>query len=196
MMPGRRWLAARNYKIGLWHAGAGRRSSIGFLTGIVVSTGPISVPLFSAYGLVKGAFIATEAAGSLALYISKAPTFRSFGALPTDIVVKGLITGSSVMAGTYGREADRGAAERRHLPAPARRRDADLGTGAFCWRQFAERAVPYLAGLKGIHDEQMSSAAVAAILALATGACQQPTASRSTRPTPIRGSISGRSPAT
>jgi uncharacterized protein len=74
---------------------------IGFLTGIVVSTGPLSVPTFAAYGLIKGAFIATEAAGSLALYISKALTFRQFGALPGDIVIKGLISGSSVMAGTY-----------------------------------------------------------------------------------------------
>jgi hypothetical protein len=56
---------------------------------------------FASYGLVKGAFIATEAAGSLALYISKAATFRTFGALPMDIVIKGLISGSSVMVGTY-----------------------------------------------------------------------------------------------
>ena len=100
MVPGRRWLASRNLKFGFWHlAVAG--SVIGFLTGIVVSTGPLSVPAFAAYGLVKGAFIATEAAGSLALYISKAVTFRQFGALPVDIMVKGLISGSSVMAGTY-----------------------------------------------------------------------------------------------
>ena len=100
MIPGRRWLAARSYRIGLWTlVPAGL--AIGFLTGIVVSTGPITVPLFSAYGLVKGGFIATEAAASLAVYISKAVTFRSFGALPTDIILKGLITGSSVMAGTY-----------------------------------------------------------------------------------------------
>jgi len=100
MVPGRRWLASRNLKFGFWQlaiAGA----VIGFLTGIVVSTGPLSVPAFAAYGLVKGAFIATEAAGSLALYISKAVTFRQFGALPLDIVLKGLISGSSVMAGTY-----------------------------------------------------------------------------------------------
>jgi uncharacterized membrane protein YfcA len=100
MIPGRRWLAKRNFKLGTWMlvpAGA----AIGFLTGIVVSTGPISVPVFTAYGLVKGAFIATEATSSLALYISKAITFRSFGALPLDIVLKGLISGSSVMAGTY-----------------------------------------------------------------------------------------------
>ncbi|WP_422002298.1 sulfite exporter TauE/SafE family protein [Reyranella sp.] len=100
MVPGRRWLARRRLSLGfagLMLAGA----AIGFLTGIVVSTGPLSVPAFTAYGLVKGAFIATEAAGSLALYVSKAITFRQFGALPLDIVVKGLITGSSVMAGTY-----------------------------------------------------------------------------------------------
>ena len=100
MIPGRRWLAARSYKvplIALVPAGV----AIGFLTGIVVSTGPITVPLFTAYGLMKGAFIATEAAASLAVYISKAATFSAFGALPADIVLKGLITGSSVMAGTY-----------------------------------------------------------------------------------------------
>lgn len=100
MIPGRRWLVARNLTFGFWHlAVAG--AAIGFLTGIVVSTGPLSVPTFAAYGLVKGAFIATEAAGSLALYISKAVTFQQFGALPFDIVVKGLISGSSVMVGTY-----------------------------------------------------------------------------------------------
>jgi len=100
MIPGRRWLAARSYRIGaavLVPVGF----FIGFLTGIVVSTGPISVPVFTSYGLLKGAFIATEAAASLALYISKAITFRTFGALPTEIIVQGLITGSSVMAGTY-----------------------------------------------------------------------------------------------
>lgn len=100
MIPGRRWLVAQNFRFGFCHLAAAG-AVIGFLTGIVVSTGPLSVPAFAAYGLVKGAFIATEAAGSLALYISKAVTFRTFGALPVDILVKGLISGSSVMAGTY-----------------------------------------------------------------------------------------------
>ena len=100
MVPGRRWLASRNLVLGipgLIVAGA----VIGFLTGIVVSTGPLSVPAFAAVGLVKGAFIATEAAGSLALYVSKAATFHQLGALPADLLVKGLISGSAVMAGTW-----------------------------------------------------------------------------------------------
>ena len=100
MIPGRRWLASRNISLGyggLALAGA----VIGFLTGIVVSTGPLSVPTFAAHGLVKGAFIATEAAGSLALYIAKGITFQMLGALPPDIAAKGLISGSSVMVGTF-----------------------------------------------------------------------------------------------
>src|SRR4029434_4392547 len=60
MVPGRRWLASRNLTIGLGGlAVAG--AIIGFLTGIVVSTGPLSVPTFAAYGLLQGALIATEA---------------------------------------------------------------------------------------------------------------------------------------
>jgi len=104
MVPGRRWLAARNFRFRLWHlalAGA----MIGFLTGIVVSTGPLSVPAFLAFGLVKGAFIATEAASSLAVFISKAATFRQFGALPMDAIFHGLIIGSALMAGTFAAKA-------------------------------------------------------------------------------------------
>ncbi|MDX1487726.1 MAG: sulfite exporter TauE/SafE family protein [Acidiferrobacterales bacterium] len=99
MIPIGRWLNAHNLRLTLWHlalAGAG----IGFLTGIVVSTGPLSVPAFASYGLVKGAFLATEAAGSLAVFLSKAVTFRGLGALPLDAILKGLIVGSSLMAGT------------------------------------------------------------------------------------------------
>ena len=73
---------------------------IGFITGIVVSTGPINAPFFLAYGLVKGAYLSTEALGSLAVYLAKAATFRGLGALPWTSVVKGLIIGSSIMAGS------------------------------------------------------------------------------------------------
>jgi uncharacterized membrane protein YfcA len=100
MIPGRRRLHAMNLRLRLWQlalAGA----VIGFLTGIVISTGPLSVPAFTSYGLLKGAFLSTEAASSLALMISKVATFRQLGALPASVILQGVIVGASVMAGTF-----------------------------------------------------------------------------------------------
>jgi len=100
MIPTRHWLDARTFRIRLWQlAVAG--VVIGFLTGIVISTGPLSVPAFTAYGLVKGGFLATEAASSLALFVSKIATFREFGALPLASIVRGLLVGTTVIAGTF-----------------------------------------------------------------------------------------------
>jgi len=100
MIPVRRWLKRVDYKIGLG-ALAICGALIGFLTGVVLSTGPLSVPAFTAYGLVKGAFLASEAASSLLLNISKVSTFWQFGALPPPTLLQGVIVGSSLMAGTF-----------------------------------------------------------------------------------------------
>jgi uncharacterized protein len=100
MIPGRRWLNAMKFRIRLWQlalAGA----VIGFLTGIVISTGPLSVPAFTSYGLLRGAFLSTEAASSLALMVSKVTTFRQLGALPYSSILQGVIIGASVMAGAF-----------------------------------------------------------------------------------------------
>ena len=100
MIPARRWLAARGFRLRPPHLMA-IGVVIGFLTGIVVTTGPITAPIFLATGLVKGAFIATEAAGSLAVYLGKTAVFRYFGALPLPVITQGLITGASLMLGTW-----------------------------------------------------------------------------------------------
>ena len=100
MVPARHWLARHKLKFSLWHLAIGG-AAIGYLTGIVVSTGPLSVPLFLFYGLTRGAFLATEAASSLGLYFSKSVTFQRFGALTPDVALKGLITGSSLMFGAF-----------------------------------------------------------------------------------------------
>ncbi|WP_207953241.1 sulfite exporter TauE/SafE family protein [Paenibacillus agricola] len=104
MIPTRHWLKSRNFQISLWQlsiAGA----IIGFMTGMVLSTGPLSVPAFTSYGLLKGAFLSTEAASSLVLYISKVVTFRELGALPLEIISQGLIVGASLMLGTFAGKA-------------------------------------------------------------------------------------------
>lgn len=100
MVPVRHALARHDLKANLWHLAIGG-AVIGYLTGIVVSTGPLSVPLFLFYGLSKGAFLATEAASSLGLYFSKSITFERFGALTQEVFIKGLIAGSSLMAGAF-----------------------------------------------------------------------------------------------
>ena len=100
MVPVRHWLARHNLKFSLLHLAIGG-AVIGYLTGIVVSTGPLSVPLFLFYGLTRGGFLATEAAGSLGLYLSKSVTFERFGALTPEIALQGLIAGSSLMFGAF-----------------------------------------------------------------------------------------------
>ena len=74
---------------------------LGVLTGMVVSTGPLTVPLFTFYGLERGAFLGTEAASSIGVYAAKVATFQVFGALPPEVLVQGLIVGSTLMAGSF-----------------------------------------------------------------------------------------------
>jgi uncharacterized protein len=98
MIPARRWLFARGLRVEAWQlalVGAG----IGFLSGMVASTGPINTPFFLAYGLVKGAYIATEAVGSMAIGITKAIVFQRFAALPPETVLRGVLVGASLMVG-------------------------------------------------------------------------------------------------
>ena len=100
MIPLRHWLTEKKIQLQLWQLSL-IACFIGFMTGIVVSTGPINVPFFLAYGLVKGAFIGTEAMSSLSVFITKAIVFRSFGFLPLSAIGQGLIIGGSLMAGAY-----------------------------------------------------------------------------------------------
>jgi uncharacterized membrane protein YfcA len=100
MIPARRWLADRGLRIGLAQLAAAG-AAIGYATGIVASTGPINTPFFLAYGLTKGAFVGTEALGSLGMYAAKAIAFRSFGVLPDAVIVQALVIGTSLMAGSF-----------------------------------------------------------------------------------------------
>jgi uncharacterized membrane protein YfcA len=96
----RRWMAAQDFRLRPWHLAA-IGAPIGYLTGVVVSTGPLTAPIFLAAGLAKGGFVGTEAAATLTIYLAKTAVFRGMGALPLEIVVKGLITGSTLTAGAF-----------------------------------------------------------------------------------------------
>lgn len=50
---------------------------------------------------LRGAFLATEAAGSLAVYVTKIAAFKEFGALPLSVWTKGMIAGAALMSGSF-----------------------------------------------------------------------------------------------
>jgi uncharacterized protein len=100
LVPVRRLAVVQFERVGLTQlaiAGA----LVGFLTGIFLSTGPLSVPTFLAFGLVRGAFIATEAGASLLVQAAKIIAFREFGAISATDLFRGAIVGASLMAGTF-----------------------------------------------------------------------------------------------
>lgn len=100
LVPLRRYIRQRNIRIGLGGmalAGA----VVGYLTGLFLSTGPLSIPAFLAFGLVKGAFLSTEAAASIFVQAAKVATFYEAGVLTPDLLLSGLIIGCSLMAGTF-----------------------------------------------------------------------------------------------
>jgi uncharacterized protein len=100
LIPLRRRLARRSFTLTKLHL-ALLGAPLGLLTGLVVSTGPLTVPLFTFYGLERGGLLGTEAAASVGMYGSKVAAFQAFGALPPSVVLDGLIVGSTLMAGSF-----------------------------------------------------------------------------------------------
>jgi uncharacterized protein len=100
MIPARRWLAARNWQLKAWHL-VFPGIVIGYLSGLMVSTGPINTPFFIAHGLVKGPFIGTEAVASLLTFGSKAIVLRNFELLPLEAITKGVLVGLALTAGAF-----------------------------------------------------------------------------------------------
>lgn len=100
LIPLRHWAKKNHYQLKNWHmviAGG----ILGYLTGVVFSTGPLLLPVFSSYGLSKGALLATEAATSFAMYLSKSFTFGALGVLDFKILISGILVGLTLIIGNY-----------------------------------------------------------------------------------------------
>ena len=99
LIPIRRWMRQKNFYLKLWQmslVGAG----IGYLTGIVATTGAINTPFFLAFGLSKGAFLGTEAASTLSILFTKGITFHQLGFLNATAMIQGLLIGRCVLVGS------------------------------------------------------------------------------------------------
>ncbi len=99
-VPVRRMLLTRWVGIRLRHFPV-LGAAIGILSGIVVATGPVMTPFLLAYGLRRGAYIATEAVCALGMHATRAATFASYSLLGWEAVVIGGVLGSVMFAGSW-----------------------------------------------------------------------------------------------
>ncbi len=73
----------------------------GFLSALLGSVGPLMAPFFLAYGLVKGAYIGTEALSTVVMHVTKLIAYRQSSVLPMHAVMSGLTLGPIMAAGSF-----------------------------------------------------------------------------------------------
>ena len=100
MVPASRLVAGLSFKVQLWQlfpVGA----FMGLLSGVVGTVGPVNAPFFLSYGLVKGAYLATEAFGAAAVHGTKTLVYGRMAAIDAASLAKGLAIGAALMTGSY-----------------------------------------------------------------------------------------------
>lgn len=72
-----------------------------FLSALLGSVGPLMAPLFLAYGLVKSAYIGTEALGTVVMHVTKLVAYRGAAVLPASSIVAGCAIGPAMVLGSW-----------------------------------------------------------------------------------------------
>ena len=72
-----------------------------FLSALLGSVGPIMIPFFLAYGLVKGALIGTEALATVVMHVTKLVAYGSTSVLTTAGLQLGLAIGAIMILGSF-----------------------------------------------------------------------------------------------
>ena len=72
-----------------------------FLSALVGSVGPLMAPFFLAYGLVKGAYIGTEALATVIMHVTKLVAYGGTAVLTWATVGIGLALGPIMVAGSF-----------------------------------------------------------------------------------------------
>jgi uncharacterized membrane protein YfcA len=73
----------------------------GFLSAVLGSVGPVMAPFFLAYGLLKGAYIGTEAACTVVMHTTKLVAYGGGGVLAGAVVLEGLALAPVMVAGSW-----------------------------------------------------------------------------------------------
>jgi uncharacterized membrane protein YfcA len=80
---------------------AGIGAIFSFLSALVGSVGPIMAPFFLAYGLVKGAYIGTEACATVVMHVTKLVAYGGTSVLTFQNVMAGLALGPLMILGSF-----------------------------------------------------------------------------------------------
>jgi uncharacterized membrane protein YfcA len=72
-----------------------------FLSALVGSVGPLMAPFFLAYGLVKGAYIGTEALSTVVMHVVKLVAYRQTAVLSGAAALTGLALGPVMILGSW-----------------------------------------------------------------------------------------------
>lgn len=80
---------------------AGIGAFFSFISALVGSVGPLMAPFFLAYGLVRGAYIGTEALASAIMHVTKLVAYGSAALLTVPNVAIGAALGPLMIAGSY-----------------------------------------------------------------------------------------------
>lgn len=82
-----------------WFTPIGGTFSI--VSGVVGSAGPFLAPFYLSYGLAKGAFIGTEALGTVVMQLTKLSAYQGLGVMTREIWLSGLLLGPVMVLGSY-----------------------------------------------------------------------------------------------
>jgi uncharacterized protein len=80
---------------------AGIGAGASFLSALLGSVGPVMAPFFLAYGLVKGAYIGTEALATVVMHVTKLVAYRQADVLTWGGVLIGLALGPIMVCGSW-----------------------------------------------------------------------------------------------
>jgi uncharacterized membrane protein YfcA len=80
---------------------AGIGAGASFLSALLGSVGPIMAPFFLAYGLVKGAYIGTEALSTVIMHVTKIVAYRQTAVLAWSGALIGLGLGPIMIFGSF-----------------------------------------------------------------------------------------------
>jgi hypothetical protein len=99
-VPLRRVLSMGHWRVRLGHfplIGA----VFGLLSSTVVAVGAALTPFYLAYGLRRGAYIATEAVCAFSMHVTRGAVLARYRLLTAEVVLIGLVLGSVMFAGSW-----------------------------------------------------------------------------------------------